>query len=92
MSEEIERDRKNRKALVQNALRNMRFVKIEFLSTMRRLKEKLALIKGEDRVSTLTSAIDKTDKLEFPYDGVLFGDELFNMRSKIKSLCLKERK
>jgi hypothetical protein len=88
---EINTFRSGQKKLIEMALRNMRFVKIEYLSTMRRFKDKLAGGRHSDKVSIMTSAIDKADKLEFRYDGVLFGDELFNMRSKIKNFCLKDR-
>lgn len=93
---EIKQEWKNKKRLIELSLQKMRFVKIEFLSTMRRLKNRLhenATAKMKrDEISVITSAIDKTDKLEFPHDGVLFGDELFNMYSKISSLCLQEKK
>lgn len=92
---EIYQEWKNKKRLIELSLRKMRFVKIEFLSTMRRLSHKIFPnennTKDTDNISTLTSAVDKTDKLEFPYEGVLFGDELFHMYSKISSLCLQEK-
>ena len=90
-NKEIKQEWKNRQRILEATLRRMRFVKIEFLSKMRRLNGSLA-ISNKDSVSTLTSAIDKTDKLEFPHDGVIFGDELFHYTSRIKNLCLQGRK
>jgi hypothetical protein len=89
-NKEIKQEWKNRQRILEATLRRMRFVKIEFLSKMRRLNGTLAN-SSEDSVSTLTSAIDKTDKLEFPHDGVIFGDELFHYTSRIKNLCLQGR-
>lgn len=92
LKSEIKLEWNNKQKLIEYSLRKMRFVKIEFLSTMRRLSHKLATSSHTDQVTQLTSAIDKTDKLEFPYDGILFGDELFHMHSKIKALCLGEKR
>ncbi|MBT4792736.1 MAG: hypothetical protein HON90_14270, partial [Halobacteriovoraceae bacterium] len=89
---EIKRTWKNREKILTATLRKMRFVKVEYLSTMRRMKHKLLSHKFNDSVSTLTSSIDKSDKLEFKYDGVLFGDELFHYRSRIQNLCLQAGK
>ena len=82
----------NRKKLLEQSIRNMRFVKIEYLSTMRRLKSKLALLNNKDSISTQLAARSKTDQIKFPYDGVVFGDELFNYSSDIKNLCLKGKR
>ncbi len=83
----------NRKSLLEQSLRRMRFAKIEFLSTLRRYKDKLALVqKNEDKIKTVTSAIDKSDTLVFPYDGIIFGDELFNYYSKVEVLCMEGKK
>jgi hypothetical protein len=90
-NQEIKQEWKNRQRIIEATLRRMRFVKIEFLSKMRRLNGSLAQA-NKDSVSTLTSAIDKTDKLEFAHDGVIFGDELFHYTSRIKNLCLQGRK
>ena len=89
-NQEIVTSWKNRRTLIQNALRRMRFAKVEYLSAMRRYKDKLALISKQDSVSTYTSGIDKTDKILFPYDGVMFGDELLHYHARIKKLCLQE--
>lgn len=89
---EIVQSWKNRRILIQNALRRMRFAKVEYLSAMRRYKDKLAQTLNEDSVSSYTSGIDKTDKILFPYDGVMFGDELLHYHARIKKLCLQESK
>lgn len=82
----------NRQKLLELAIKNMRFVKIEYLSTMRRLKSKLALMRKEDSISVRQAARSKVNQVKFPYDGVVFGDELFNYSSEIKNLCLKGKR
>jgi ribosomal protein L23 len=89
---EIKRSWRNREKILDSTLRKMRFVKVEFLSKMRRLQGQMAKTNEKDSVSTLTSALDKKDKLEFRYDGIVFGDELFHYTSKIKNLCLQGSK
>ena len=83
---------KNRQKILEATIRRMRFVKVEFLSTMRRLRGQLALMKNKDTVSRQSAALDKADKLEFRFDNVLFADELFHITSAVKNLCLKGKK
>lgn len=83
---------KNQQKILEQTIRRMRFVKVEFLSTMRRLKNKLAQMQGQDKISTITSSIDKRDKLIFSHDDVLFGDEVFHLKSKVRKLCLQGKK
>jgi hypothetical protein len=89
---EATRQWKNRKIMLERSIRNMRFVKIEYLSTMRRLKSKLALRTSQDQISTRQAGRAKSDQVKFPYDGVVFGEELFNLSSEIKNLCLKGKR
>ncbi|MAX65443.1 MAG: hypothetical protein QF441_01255 [Bacteriovoracaceae bacterium] len=83
----------NSEKLITSTLRKMRFVKVEFLSRMRRLKKMLAKsdqkIKKVDTVARVSSSIEKTDSLFFPQDGILFGDEVFHLSSLQKSLCIE---
>lgn len=88
-SREVVMEWQNKKKLIQKSLRKMRFVKIEFLSAMRRFKNHI--LENQDSVSSFTSGIDKNNKLEFPYDGVLFGDELFHLYSRVQRHCLGVR-
>ena len=90
--DEIKLEWRNKEKLIENALQKMRFVKVEYLSTMRRLTNRMAQSNESDKVSTISSAVKKKDSLEFPYDGVTFGDELFNLYSRAQKLCLGERK
>lgn len=91
--EESKRQWRNRKKILEAAIQRMRFVKVEYLSSMRRLKDKLALMqKNSDKVSIKNSGIKKSERIVFPFDGVFFADELFHVTSAVTNLCLKEKK
>ena len=86
---EIKRKWSNRQKMIESSMRKMRFVKVEFLSMMRRLNSSLTSNTTNDTVNIKSSGIEKNNHLVFPYDGVLFGDELFNYQSDLKNLCLR---
>ncbi len=78
----------NRKTLLETALYKMQFVKIELISRMRQIEMNMK-IAGSDEVSQQSAATVRNNQLSFPYDGVLWGDELFHMSASIKNKCLK---
>ena len=85
---EIKRGWENRKKVLDATIKRLRFVKVEYLSKMRRLRNQLAMNKqNSDSVKTISSGIDKSDKLEFPHEGILFSDELFNLDAEVMKLC-----
>ena len=91
---EAKRQWTNRKLILEKAIYRMRFVKVEYLSTMRRLQSKLALMRKkhqEDSISTKNAAPTVNNAVVFPFDGQFFADELFSLRAQIKNLCLKEK-
>ncbi len=87
--QEILRQWNNRYALLSLSIKNMRFVKVEYLSKMRRLNSQLARSTTSDRVSTKASAIGKKGEMVFPHDGIMFADEVFHINAKVKKLCHK---
>jgi tetratricopeptide (TPR) repeat protein len=89
MSFELKRPWINRKLILKETIRKMRFVKVEYISLMRRIQRRLAKSKNIDSVSTFKSAPVKNNELKFSFDGVYFADELFNLTADVKSLCLK---
>lgn len=82
----------NRKQLLETAIYRMRFVKVEYLSTMRRLKDKLVAKKSEDKVKLISSSLQKKDRVIFPFDGTFFADELFQITSAVENLCKQGKK
>jgi tetratricopeptide (TPR) repeat protein len=87
---ELRRRWVNRKQILDSAIRKMRFVKVEFISMMRRFASKVK--QKSDRVTTYKAAPKRKGQIEFPFDGVVWGDELFNMTAEVRSLCLGEGK
>lgn len=90
--QEIKRKWENRKKILEVTIRRMRFVKIEYLSQMRRLSKVMAANSNRDSVKIISSGIQKNRDLEFPHDGIFFGDELFHLNSEVKDLCLRSQK
>lgn len=78
----------NRSKMLDDAIYRMKFVRIEFLSQMRNLALNIPL-SNTDKVSTYNSAPSRANDIEFPNDGILWGDDLFNMSAEVKNLCLK---
>lgn len=80
----------NRKKILEDAIYKMKFVRVELLSRMRAVKEGLASnIAGGDQVSRYQAATAKSNQIVFPSDGMLWGDELFNMSAQVKNLCIE---
>jgi tetratricopeptide (TPR) repeat protein len=89
--QEARRQWRNRELILEQAIQRMRFVKVEYLSSMRRLKDKLArLQKNSDQVSTKSSSLKQPGNIVFPFDGMFFSDELFHVTSAVTNLCLKD--
>lgn len=88
----IRRKWKNREKILELTIRRMRFVKIEYLSQMRRFNKLAAGKLVQDNIKTVSSGLKKTRDLQFPHDGVFFSDELFHVNSEVKDLCLRSQK
>ncbi len=93
---EIKRERlrqwTNRKKLLESSLYKMKFVRIELLSRMRAVAEGLKdQLPGQDMVQQFAAAPARTTKNEmiFPHDGLLWGDELFNLNADVKNHCIQ---
>jgi len=78
----------NRKAMLESALYKMKFVKIELISRMRQVAMNMK-VDGSDEVSQYSAAVARNNELSFPNDGVIWGDELFNMSAKVLNKCIK---
>lgn len=87
---EIKKRWTNKLKIQDEAIRKMRFVKIELLSLMHRLAQESQ--SGEDKVTTYQAAQRKSNELEFPYDGLTWGDEVFHLTAQVKNLCLARKK
>lgn len=72
---------KNREIILTEAIRKMRFVKIEAMSQMRTIAESIG--RG-DVISTVQAA---SGKQSYPFEGVYWPDELFTLQAKAQTLC-----
>ena len=90
--EELKRKWTNREKILATTIKRMRFVKVEYLSQMRRLNKIIMAGGLKDSVRTVASGIEKKSDLNFPHDGLFFADELFSVSSEVKDLCLRSKK
>jgi tetratricopeptide (TPR) repeat protein len=79
---------KNRKVILSNIIRKMRFVKVEYISLMKRFRDK-AISKKADEVHLYQAKSRANDEIEFPYDGDLWGDDYFNLKAQTESACIQ---
>lgn len=89
---EAKRQWENRAAILDSSLYKLRFVRIELLSRMRALAEGLKdQIPTKDMVKTYASAPVRRSQNEmvFPHDGMLWGDEIFNMSAEVRNECIR---
>lgn len=93
LASEYRRQWRNHKTLLGEAIRKMRFVKVELLHQMHVAANDER--KGMDVVPTTQGAAIQTmgnDQIVFPMDGVLWPDELFQLQSQVESRCLRALK
>lgn len=90
---------KNKQALLTSTIRKMRFVKVEAMTQIRSFaalakanaknkKEESTSSSQSDRVK-IAQAAQLKGKIIFPFDGVVWPDELFNLYSNAETECLK---
>ena len=92
--QEYRRQWESQQYLLKEAIRKMQFVKIEFMSQVRKLsKGKIpsAMDDSAKRLTTIrTAELNAKDAdMVFPVDNVVWADELFRMRGVAQAQCLK---
>jgi tetratricopeptide (TPR) repeat protein len=101
-AEEVRRHWKNRKTILTEAIRKMQFVKVELFSQVRTLSRAstpagtpsgaVSAVERDtaSRLGAQTQAALKTaseGEMVFPFDGVIWPDELFKLTSVAQSRC-----
>jgi hypothetical protein len=90
----------NLKGELKEAIRKFKFVKVELLSQLRDLSRE-AEQSGDTLMVSQAAALpappqaqlEKTDQqIAFPFDGVMWPDEMFKLRSVAQAQCLKRGK
>ena len=78
---------KNREIVLKEAIRKMRFVKVEMMGQLQEMQDSVGFENG-DKVSTVRSALDKGNQQVFPFDGIIWGDEMFHLYAEAENFCL----
>jgi len=87
---EYRRQWKTQKAMLSEAIRKLRFVKIELLHQVRTLSVASPAAPNRDVISTSQAAPRGVEgQIVFPLDGVLWPDELFRIQGVVEQRCLK---
>jgi hypothetical protein len=82
---------------LQEAIRKMRFVKVEYMSQVRQLSATGEMdtkkLVASNTDSAPASAVIKgdSDQLNFPATNEVWSDELFKLRSAAQANCLKKQ-
>jgi hypothetical protein len=88
-TDERRRAWKMRGDALREAIRKMKFVKVELLSQMSTLAEKSKVEqKSLSEETRKLAAKEDTNSIMFPFDGVIWNDEVFRLRSVTESVCL----
>lgn len=85
-SQEYRKQWKNQKSQLAEAIRKMQFVKVELLSQVRLYGQNTNT--DEIRVSSAAVIRAENQDMSFPFDGVIWPDELFRLRSVAQGRCL----
>ncbi len=89
---------RNRKKILEETLYKMSFVRVELLSRVRAFRRGVGRevltgqASGQDQIQFYSAAPARGNRLVFPADGHLWGDELFNMDARVKNGCFIERR
>lgn len=86
-TEEYRRVWRSRRFVLQEAIRKMQFVKVELMSQMSRLAARPGGTK-KLRGNVKTNLVASNDSMTFPFDGVAWPDEFFNLQSVTEGECL----
>lgn len=94
---EVRRQWEMRRTQLTEAIRKMQFVKVEYMSQLRQLARKASGLEDEIRFSQAApkhlesntpAGLNAPGKVVFPFDGLLWTDELFKLRSVARERCL----
>ncbi len=98
-SDQFSRQWKNERSALSEAIRKMRFVKVEYLSQVRQLSTSQTLdsksMLASNSATVPASAREvvgaaENGQMNFPIDSDIWSDELFKMRSAAQALCLNK--
>ncbi len=90
-ADEFRRQWKSDRATIQEAIRKMQFVKVEWLSQVSQLEglEKKVAQKSDSNQQPQNNPSIQAE-LSFPYDGVVWPDEVFKLRAVTNGQCAEK--
>ena len=85
-SEEYRRVWRSRRFVLREAIHKMQFVKVEFMGQI----SKLAVKKPDKKLrgNVKTKLVASKDNVVYPFDGLVWPDEMFNLQSVTEGECL----
>ena len=86
MLEEYRRVWRSRRVALKEAIHKMQFVKVEFMGQMSRLAVKKSDTKLRGNVKT--KLVAAKGSVIYPFDGLIWSDEMFNLQSVTEGECL----
>lgn len=98
LAAEYRRQWRNRERALSEAIRKMQFVKVELLSQLRYFSKlhqspskAVASEDAKNKERSKTDPLASSGERSFPFDGVVWPDELFKLRSFAMGQCLSQR-
>ncbi len=93
LTDEYRRQWKNMRGTLEEAIRKMRFVKVEYLSQVRQFAgdgamDSKKLVASNEKGSAVVES-DSEHTMNFPVETEIWPDEFFKLRSAAQTLCLK---
>jgi hypothetical protein len=91
LAKEFRRQWQNQKLMLQEAIQKMKFVKVELLSQVREQAS------AGSPAGALTASLEKQSALKrdgsqtYPYEGVVWADELFQLQAVSQGKCLQRQ-
>ncbi len=79
---------KNWHAAIEESIRKMKFVKVELLSQLTELTAKQGGTAPLEGGNTKVALQQEKDAVVFPFDGVVWNDEVFHLRAVTEGACL----
>lgn len=85
---EYRREWTNQQRTLQEAIRKMRYVKVELLTQV----QQLAQVEKFAQPKTAENTLNTGNAQVYPFDGVVWPDELFSLQSTAETQCLRKGK
>lgn len=79
---------KNWHAAIEESIRKMKFVKVELLSQLTELTAKQGGTAPLENSNAKVALQQEKDAVVFPFDGVVWNDEVFHLRAVTEGVCL----